>query len=99
VQTIRDRVRAFIVENFLFGSTDTGLDGDTSFFDTRIIDSTGILELVAFLEETYELHVEDHELEPANLDTLNRIAAFVERKRMRADHQGSGSGGVPGEHG
>jgi acyl carrier protein len=99
VQTIRDRVRAFIVENFLFGSTDTGLDGDTSFLDSRIIDSTGIFELVGFLEETYELHVEDHEFEPANLDTLNRIAAFVERKQRASCHERSGSRGVPGGHG
>ena len=81
MQTIQDQVRAFIVDNFLFGNAEAELDGDTSFLDSRIIDSTGILELVAFLEETYELHIEDHELEPANLDTLNRIAVFVGRKQ------------------
>lgn len=79
--SIQDQVRAFVVQNFLFGNAEAVLDGDTSFLDTRIIDSTGILELVAFLEETYGLRIEDHELEPANLDSLNRIAAFVERKQ------------------
>jgi len=81
MQTIQEQVRAFVVENFLFGNPEEKFDGETSFLESRIIDSTGILELVAFLENTYGISIEDHELDPANLDTLNRIAAFVERKR------------------
>ena len=81
MQTIQEQVRAFVVENFLFGNPEESFDGETSFLESRIIDSTGILELVAFLENTYGIAIDDHELDPTNLDTLNRIAAFVERKR------------------
>jgi acyl carrier protein len=81
VPSIQDQVRAFIVDSFLFENPAEGFDGDTSFLESRIIDSTGILELVAFLESTYGLTIEDEELDPANLDSLNQIAAFVERKR------------------
>ncbi len=81
MQTIQEQVRGFVVDNFLFGNPEEKFDGETSFLESRIIDSTGILELVAFLESTYGISIEDHELDPANLDTLNRIAAFVERKR------------------
>ena len=81
MQTIQKQVHAFIVENFLFGNPDEAFDDETSFLESRIIDSTGILELVSFLESTFGLNIEDDELDPANLDTLNRIAAFVERKR------------------
>jgi acyl carrier protein len=81
VPSIQDQVRAFIVDNFLFGNPEEGFDADTSFLESRIIDSTGILELVAFLESNYGLTIEDEELDPGNLDSLNRIAAFVERKR------------------
>lgn len=79
--TIQDQVREFIVTNFLFGKPEDDFDADTSFLEGRIIDSTGILELVAFLESTYGFSVEDEELDPENLDSLNRIAAYVERKR------------------
>lgn len=77
----QEQVRAFIVDNFLFENRTEGFDDDTSFLESRIIDSTGILELVAFLETTFDLTIEDEELDPANLDSLNQIAAFVERKR------------------
>jgi acyl carrier protein len=72
-------IREFIVENFLFGNDD-GLQNDTSFLEEGIIDSTGVLELVTFLEETYEIQVEDDELIPENLDSIDNVAAYVERK-------------------
>jgi acyl carrier protein len=74
-----DTVRKFVVENFLFGDSST-LNDDTSFLEDGVIDSTGILELVFFLEETYGIKVEDDELLPENLDTLRNIEAFLERK-------------------
>lgn len=76
---IKNTIRAYIVENFLFGDDD-GLNDATSFLDEGIIDSTGILELVTFLEETFSIKVEDEELVPENLDSLNNIHAFLERK-------------------
>ncbi len=72
-------VREFIVQNFLFG--DNGyIKDDTSFLGTRIIDSTGILELVSFLEATYGISISDDELLPENLDTLKNIERFLEQK-------------------
>jgi acyl carrier protein len=72
-------VREFVVENFLFGD-DERLKEETSFIGSGIVDSTGIMELVAFLEERFEVRVEDEEVIPENLDSLVRVAAFLERK-------------------
>ncbi len=74
-----DRVREFIVENFLFGDGEQ-LGEDTSFIEDGIVDSTGMLELVMFIEETYGFKVEDDELLPENLDNLRNIAQYIERK-------------------
>ncbi len=74
-----DTVRHFVVENFLFGDGES-LKEDTSFLEKGIIDSTGILELVMFLEETYNIKIEDDELIPENLDNLQNIARFIDRK-------------------
>jgi acyl carrier protein len=74
-----DKVREFVVENFLFGDGEV-LKYDTSFMEEGIIDSTGILELVFFLEETFGFSVEDDELVPDNMDSLQNIARFIDRK-------------------
>jgi len=74
-----DKVREFVVENFLFGDGEV-LKYDTSFMEEGIIDSTGILELVFFLEETFGFSVEDDELVPGNMDSLQNIASFIDRK-------------------
>ena len=71
----------FVVDNFLFGRQTTRLSGDDSFLEKGIIDSTGILELVAFVEGRYQITVEDRELVPDNLDSVNRLAAFIRRKQ------------------
>lgn len=72
-------VRAFIVDNLLFGD-DSGLADDTHFLAEGIVDSTGFLELVLFLEETFEISVEDAEMIPENLDSLDLIEAYLGRK-------------------
>ena len=74
------RVRDYIVENFLFGDADK-LNENTSFLQTGILDSTGILSLVAFLENNFGISVKDDELVPENLDSLRHIGRFLERKR------------------
>jgi len=74
-----ETVREFIVENFLFGDAGS-LNEDTSFLAEGIVDSTGILELVFFLEETFGISVEDDELVPENMDSLHNIAAYIERR-------------------
>ena len=73
------KVREFIVENFLFGDEEQ-LKDDTSFFERGIIDSTGILELIGFLEETYGVTIQDDELVPENFDNLNRITQYLDKK-------------------
>jgi acyl carrier protein len=72
-------VRNFIVENFLLGDGDL-LKDDTSFIEEGIVDSTGILELVFFLEENFGISIEDHELVPENMDSLRSISGFIDRK-------------------
>lgn len=76
---LKDKIRQFIVENFLFGN-DNGLKDDTSFLDEGIIDSTGILELVSFLEEEFSISVEDEDLIPENLDSIMNVVAYLKRK-------------------
>ena len=75
----KKRIKDFIVENFLYGS-DADLKDDTSFLEEGIIDSTGVLELVEFLEEEFEISVDDEELIPENLDSINNVAAYLQRK-------------------
>jgi len=72
-------VRTFIIQNFLFGRAENIGDGQ-SFLESGIIDSTGILELVAFLEKTYNIQIDDEELVPENLDSIDNIAKFLESK-------------------
>lgn len=76
---LREKVRRFIVENFLFGD-DEGLKDDISFLKEGVIDSTGILELVSFLEEEFTITIEDEELVPENLDSINFVVSYLERK-------------------
>jgi acyl carrier protein len=73
-------IRKFVVENFLFGQSDKQVGDDQSFLESGIIDSTGVLELIAFLESHYKISIGDDELVPANLDSVNRVAGFVEGK-------------------
>jgi acyl carrier protein len=68
-----------MIENFLF--EDNGnLYEDTSFLENGIIDSTGVLELIAFLEKTFGISIEDQEIVPENLDSIGRVAAYVHTK-------------------
>ena len=77
---IESRVKDFILEQFLFDDNNGDLANDVSFLETGIVDSTGILELLAFLEETYRIHIEDEELVPSNLDSIKNVVSFVTRK-------------------
>jgi acyl carrier protein len=80
MQKLQQDVRQFIIDNFLFGQQSDQLSNEDSFLDSGIIDSTGVLELVGFLETTYGVVVDDHELVPANLDSVVQVARFVEQK-------------------
>ena len=76
-------VRDFVVSNFLFGEPGS-LQDDASFLDSGIIDSTGMLEMIMFLENTWAVKVEPEEMIPENLDSINRVAQFLKRKVARA---------------
>ena len=80
MQTIEQDLRQFILENFLFGQKKIRLSADDSLTEQGIIDSTGVLELVSFLEQKFSIQVHDRELVRANLDTLRGLTSFVERK-------------------
>jgi len=84
---IRDDVRGYVIENFMFGR-DEGLPDEESFLESGLIDSTGVLGLVGFLETTYAIAVADEELIPANLDSIASVCRFVDRKlRDQAAHR------------
>lgn len=75
-----EKISNFISENFLYG--EEGMKGNTSFIESGLIDSIGIMELVGFVEKTFELKVNDEELLPENFDTLDNLVMFVHRKRI-----------------
>lgn len=77
---VEREVTQFIVDNFLFGNAKEAPAANTSFMETALIDSTGVLELVAFVEEKYRFKVSDDELVPENLDSVANLAKFVVRK-------------------
>jgi acyl carrier protein len=79
----KTKTKEFIIENFLFGNAD-GLNDETSFLEEGIIDSTGVLELITFLEEEFAIKVDDEELIPENLDSINNVVAFLENKLQKA---------------
>ena len=72
-------LRGFVVGNYLAGR-DNGFSNDDSFLELGLIDSTGILELISHLESTYGIEVSDDELNPDNLDSVNRITAYLSKK-------------------
>ena len=77
---MRNELRKFIIDNFLFGRDSVGFSDDDSFLEKSLIDSSGVLELVGFLEETYGITVRDQELVPENLDSINRLIRYLEHK-------------------
>ena len=79
--TTERQVRAFLAENFPLGRNAFELAGDAALIDAGVIDSTGVLELVDFLEAQYGIRIGDDELVPENLDAIDNIVRFVEAKR------------------
>ena len=77
---LREQIRGFIIENFLFGDAEPLTDDAVSLLDNGIVDSVGVLEMVAWLEQNHGLKVEDQELVPENFDSVERLTRFVERK-------------------
>ncbi len=81
---IKAKVRAYITDNFIMGGNADHLKDADSFMETHVVDSTGFLELVSFIEETYGFAVDDDEMVPENLDSLDNIDAYVRRKLVPA---------------
>lgn len=77
---LKDKIRNYILQNFLFTDDPAELEDDDSFMDKEIIDSTGILEVMEFLELESGIKIEDEDMVPDNLDSVNKIVAFVARK-------------------
>jgi acyl carrier protein len=84
-QQIKQQITDFISTNFLFDDTRPALNEKNSLLETGVIDSTGVLELIAFIEETYGIKVEDEEIVPENLDTILDITYFIKQKLSAID--------------
>lgn len=82
---LKEQIRAFVIESFLFGDTTRTVPDDASLIENDIVDSTGILELVSFVEDSFGITVGDAEILPANFDSISRVAAFVVSKRSATD--------------
>ena len=80
MQNIKHQVKQYVLDNFIMGASTQELQDDDSFMAGHFIDSTGILELTSFLEQTFGIKVEDEEMVPDNLDSLNGIEQYVQRK-------------------
>ena len=78
---MQQQIRRFILTSFLFTEDESQLQNDDSLLERGIMDSTGVLELVAFLESEFGVKVSDEELVPENLDSVTQIVAFVGRKQ------------------
>ena len=79
-EQVTERIRNFVSENYLFGYDENELCDDSSLLELGIIDSTGILELVVFLEKEFNVEVLDEEILPENLDSINCISSYVSKK-------------------
>jgi acyl carrier protein len=90
MDSIRQDVRTFIISNFMFGQGGDNLADDQSFLETGVIDSTGVLELISFLEQQFGIAVEDQEVVPANLDSVSQLVDFVQRKAAARGAQVAG---------
>ena len=90
---LTDQIRRFILDNFIVDG-DGNLGNEVSLLEEGIIDSTGVLELVAFIEETYHIKVQDEELVPENLDSVNNICKFIQNKISKMDVRGEVGGSV-----
>jgi len=84
MEAMRDTIRLFILQNYLFTDDQSALNDDTSFLESGVVDSTGMMEVIFFLEETWGIKVEDEEMVPENLDSVTNLVAFLKRKQGQA---------------
>jgi len=81
---MKKTIQHYILGNLLFTEDESALQDGDSFLDSGIIDSTGVLEIILFIEETFGIKVNDDEMIPANLDSVDNLAAFINRKQAIA---------------
>ena len=82
--SIKQTIRHYVLENFLFTDDETALQDGDSFLAGGIIDSTGVLEIMLFIEDTFAIKLSDDEMLPENLDSIDNLVAFVQRKQAVA---------------
>ena len=82
-ESIRLKLRRYVLENFLFTMDEAALADSDSFLGKGIVDSTGIMEVVLFVEEEFGLSVADEDMVPENLDSITNLVSFVQRKLTR----------------
>lgn len=79
---IREQIKNYIAETFLFSDDGFNMSDDISFLDEGIIDSMGVLELIMFVEETFRISVEDDDIKPENFDSVNKLYEYIHRKTL-----------------
>lgn len=77
---VREQIRKYIAETFLFSENGFNMSDDISFLDEGIMDSMGVLELIMFTEETFNISVDDDEIKPENFDSVNKLYDYIQRK-------------------
>jgi len=90
-EDLKGQFKKYISDNFVLPGGEEGLRDDASLLEEGIMDSTGVLNLVMFIEETFGIQVKDEELVPENLDSVDKLVAFVERKTGRVTQRSSGN--------
>ena len=81
---MQDTIRQYILSNLLFTDDESALQDSESFLDGGIIDSTGVMEIILFIEDTFGIKVNDNEMLPVNLDSVDKLVAFIKRKQLIA---------------
>lgn len=82
--TMKKTIKQYILENLLFSEDESVLHDNDSFLDGGIIDSTGVMEIILFIEDSFGIKVNDDEMLPVNLDSVDNLAAFIQRKQAVA---------------
>jgi len=78
------KIREYVLENYLFTDDDSALNSADSFMESGILDSTGILEIIYFIEDEFGIKIGDDEMIPENLDSVNNIVVFIDKKKVAA---------------
>jgi len=77
---VKDQIKKYIAENFLFSNNGFTLDDDESFLEAGVVDSLGVVELVSFVEENFNVQVPDDDIVPDNFDSVDNLAAYIARR-------------------